>query len=251
MKSATTKKQLQIKNLHVEVEGKEILHGINLTFLPNQVHALMGPNGSGKSTLALTLMGHPKYKITKGQILLDSQDITHEKPEIRAKAGLFLSFQHLPEIEGISLFPFLRTAVNTLSEKKYSVLEFQKILQEKMSLLKMDPLFSKRYLHHGLSGGEKKRLETLQLLLLKPRYALLDEIDSGLDIDALKTVAAGIKTVQKEQKTSLIIITHYHRFLQYLKPDHVSIISKGKIVAHGDHKLAKKIEKEGFEKYAN
>ncbi len=240
-------KKLQIIDLHVEVEGKEIISGVNLTFHPQKIHALMGPNGSGKSTLALALMGHPRYKITKGKILLDGQDVTHEKPEKKAQLGLFLSFQHPPEIQGVALFPFLRTMVNNFTEKKYSVLDFQKLLLQQQALLKMDSSFSKRHLHTGLSGGEKKKVEILQLLLSNPKYALLDETDSGLDIDALKTVATGIKKVIKEQKTGIIIITHYRRFLQYLPPDEVSVLHQGKIIATGGKELARKIEKQGFE----
>ncbi len=240
-------KRLQIVDLHVEVEGKEILSGITLTFHPQKIHALMGPNGSGKSTLALALMGHPKYKITKGKILLEGQDITHEKPEKRAQLGLFLSFQHPPEISGVSFFPFLRTMVNNLTGKNHSVLDFQKLLLQQQAVLKMDASFSKRHLHAGLSGGEKKKVEVLQLLLSNPKYTLLDETDSGLDIDSLKTVAVGIKKAMKEQKTGIIIITHYQRFLQYLPPDEVSVLHQGKIIATGGKELAKKIEKNGFE----
>ncbi len=239
---------LEIKDLHVEAGGTEIIKGVSLTFNPGKIYALMGPNGSGKSTLANSLMGHPKYKITQGSIMLDGKDITAEKVNLRAKKGLFLSFQYPVEIAGLSISTFLRAAVNNMKEKKYSVLEFHAFLKEKMAQLKIDPSFSKRDLNKGFSGGEKKRLEMLQLLLLEPRYALLDETDSGLDVDAIKTVAEGIKQARSYKEMAVIIITHYNRFLEYLQPDEVSILYKGKIVAQGGHELSKQIEKEGFER---
>lgn len=239
---------LEIRDLHVEVDGKEIIKGVSLTFHPGKVHVLMGPNGSGKSTLMLAIMGHPKYKITKGEILLDGEDITHQKTEIKAKKGLFLSFQYPAEVSGVTINSFLRTAVNSRREKPYSVVEFHGLLKQKMAELKMDASFSKRDLNVGFSGGEKKRAEILQLLLLEPRYALLDETDSGLDIDAIKIVADGIKKVHQQTNMSIIMITHYNRFLDYFTPDQVSIISEGKIIAQGDATLAQQIEKEGFEK---
>ncbi|HIH10648.1 TPA: Fe-S cluster assembly ATPase SufC [Candidatus Woesearchaeota archaeon] len=240
---------LNVNNLHVSVNSTEIIHGITLEFQPGKIHALMGQNGSGKSTFAHAIMGNPKYTVTKGTITLDNNDITSAKPEIRAKAGLFLSFQHPPEIPGVSISTFLRQAVNAVQQKMYSVVEFHALLKDAMAKLKIDPSFSKRFVHEGLSGGEKKRLEVLQLLLLKPRYALLDETDSGLDVDAIKIVADGI-TLAREQspQMSIVIITHYHRFLEFLRPDAVSVMSKGKIVAQGKYDLAQKIEKEGFEK---
>lgn len=243
-------KRLDIIDLHVEVDGKEIIKGVSLTFYPGKVHALMGPNGSGKSTLAHALMGHPKYKIAKGKILLDGGDITMAKPEVRAQKGLFLSFQYPSEISGVTISNFLRTAVNNLREKKglppYSVVDFHKLLKEKMAQLKIDASFSKRYLNEGFSGGEKKRMEMLQLSMLEPRYALLDETDSGLDVDALKTVAEGIENIRKELETSIIVITHYNKFLEYLKPDEVSILYNGRIVKTGSYQLAQQIEKNGF-----
>lgn len=243
-------KRLEIIDLHVEIDGKEIIKGVSLTFYPGKVHALMGPNGSGKSTLAHAIMGHPKYKITKGKILLDEEDITNAKPEIRAQKGLFLSFQYPSEISGVTISNFLRTAVNNLREKKglpiYPVVDFHKLLKEKMAQLKIDSSFSKRYLNEGFSGGEKKRMEILQLAMLEPSYALLDETDSGLDVDAMKTVAEGVEKIRKEKETGIIVITHYTHFLEYLKPDTVSILYNGKIVKTGSYELAKKIEKEGF-----
>ncbi len=239
---------LEIQNLHVEVDGKEIIKGVSLHFIPGKVHALMGPNGSGKSTLLLAIMGHPKYKITHGKIVLDGDDITYEKPEIKAKKGLFLSFQYPAEVSGITISNFLRTAVNSKREKPYSVLEFHQLLKQKMAELKIDSSFSKRDLNVGFSGGEKKRAEILQLMLLEPRYAFLDETDSGLDIDAIKIVAEGIKKLEQETGMSIIMITHYNRFLEYFTPDQISVISEGKIIAQGGADLAQKIEREGFEK---
>lgn len=239
---------LEIKDLHVEVEGKEIIKGVSLTFNPGKVQVLMGPNGSGKSTLMLAIMGHPKYKITTGKILLDGEDITHAKPEMRAKKGLFLSFQYPAEVNGVTISNFLRTAVNSKREKPYSVVEFHGLLKQKMAKLKMDPAFSKRDLNVGFSGGEKKRAEILQLILLEPTYAFLDETDSGLDIDAIKIVAEGIKKLHQETGMSIIMITHYNRFLDYFTPDQISVISEGKIIAQGGAALARQIEQEGFEK---
>ncbi len=239
---------LEIKDLHVEVDGKEIIKGVSLAFQPGKVHVLMGPNGSGKSTLMLTIMGHPKYKITGGKILLNGEDITREKPEIRAKKGLFLSFQYPAEVNGVTISNFLRTAVNSKRKKPYSVIEFHELLKRKMIELKMDSSFSKRDLNVGFSGGEKKRAEILQLMLLEPRYAFLDETDSGLDIDAIKIVAEGIKKLEQETGMSIIMITHYNRFLEYFTPDQISVISEGKIIAQGGADLAQKIEREGFEK---
>ncbi len=239
---------LEIIDLHVEVEGKEIIKGVTLTFTPGKVQALMGPNGSGKSTLANALMGHPKYKITQGQILLDGVDLIPLKADERARRGLFLSFQYPSEIPGVAIGNFLRTAVNNLraEQDRYSVLDFHKLLKEKMAVLKIDSSFISRSLNEGFSGGEKKRMEMLQLLLLQPKYALLDETDSGLDVDAIKTVAAGITEARKQKEMCIIVITHYHRFLEYLQPDEVTILSQGRIAAQGGSELAEQIEKEGF-----
>ena len=246
-----TMKSLEIIDLHVEVGGKEIIKGVSLTFNAGKVHALMGPNGSGKSTLAHALMGHPRYKITKGKIILNGEDITAAKPEVRAQKGLFLSFQYPSEISGVTISNFLRTAVNNLREKKgspaYSVVDFHKLLKEKMAQLKMDGSFSKRYLNEGFSGGEKKKMEVLQLSMLEPTYALLDETDSGMDVDAMKTVAEGIERIRQEREMSIIVITHYSKFLEYLKPDVVSVLSGGKIIKTDGHELAKQINEQGFE----
>ena len=235
---------LEIIDLHVELDGKEIIKGINLIFHSGEIHALMGPNGSGKSTLALALMGHPNCKITQGKILLDGEDITNIKPAERARKGLFLSFQYPAEIPGVTIRNFLRTAVNNLREDKYSVVEFHNLLKEKMAELKIDYSFASRYLNDGLSGGEKKRIEILQLMMLKPKYALLDETDSGLDVDAIKIVAEGINKVKSQM--GIIVITHYNRFLEYLNPNQVSILVNGKIVKTGVFELAQQIEAEGF-----
>ena len=235
---------LEIKDLHVEVDGQEILKGISLTIEKGKIHALMGPNGSGKSTLANAVMGHPKYKIIKGQILLDGVNITEEKTDKRAKAGLFLSFQHPQEISGVRITNFLRTAVNEVKGTNHSVIDFHKMLKEKMAFLNIDSSFLKRNLNEGFSGGEKKRAEMLQMLMLDPKYAMLDETDSGLDVDAIRIVAEGINKVKDQM--GILLITHYDRFLSHLKPDQVSIINEGKIIKQGNYELADKIQKEGF-----
>jgi len=241
------KSAIEINNLHVQVESKEILKGINLTFEPGKIHVIMGPNGAGKSTLSYALMGHPKYNITQGKILLNGKDITDIPTDQRAKAGLFLSFQYPVEIPGIRLSHFLRTAVNNHREKKLSVLEFQELLKQKMDLLKMDYSFSRRYLNEGFSGGEKKRAEILQLLLLEPKYAILDETDSGLDIDAMKIVAENINLLrQNKSQMGIIIITHYKRFVELLHPDKVSILLDGRIIKEGDASLINEIDEKGF-----
>lgn len=249
----TNLKKLEIIGLHVEVEGKEILKGITITFYPGKVHALMGPNGSGKSTLANALMGHPKYKITTGKILFDGEDITSAKPEIRAQKGLFLSFQYPSEISGVTTSNFLRTAVNNLRGKKnlapYSVVDFHKLLKEKMTSLKMDHSFSKRYLNQGFSGGEKKRMEMLQLALLEPKYGILDEPDSGTDVDGLKIIAEEINKIKENKETCFLLITHYNTILKYIKPDEVIVLVKGKIVEVGNAELAELIESRGYAKY--
>lgn len=244
-------KKLEVIDLHVEVDGKEIVKGVTLTFDLGKVHVLMGPNGSGKSTLAHAIMGHPKYKITKGKILLDGNDITHHKPNLRARAGLFLSFQYPVEIAGVTVSTFIRTTVNNLREKKYSIIEFHTLLKEKMQELGMDPALSRRYLNDGFSGGEKKRTEILQLMMLQPRYAILDEPDSGTDVDALKALAEGINTVRKKSDTGIVLITHYNRILEHVKPDQVSVLINGLVVESGDMHVAEEIEHQGYKKYLN
>lgn len=236
---------LVIKDLKVSVDGEMILKGINLEVKKGEVHALMGPNGSGKSTLANTLMGNPKYKVEGGQILLDGKDITDLEVDKRARLGLFMSFQYPCEISGITIANFLRAAYNSCHEEM-SVIDFRKFLEEKMALLKMDKKFADRYLNEGFSGGEKKRAEILQMAVLSPKMAILDETDSGLDIDALKTVAAGINSLLGPDM-GVVLITHYQRLLNYIKPDHVHILVNGKIVKSGDASLAEEIEAQGYD----
>ena len=240
---------LEVKNLHVKIEDKEIVKGLNLKVDKGQVVALMGPNGSGKSTLAYALMGHPKYEITSGKILLNGKDVTKAKPDERAKKGLFLSFQYPHEISGVSVSNFLRIALNAKreasGEKPISVIDFYKFLQEKMKSLKIDKSFALRYLNEGFSGGEKKRMEILQMSVLEPKIGILDETDSGLDVDALKTVANGINDI-KGSKMGILLITHYQRILNYVTPDKVHIMMDGKIVKSDDKKLALEVEKKGY-----
>ncbi|MCB9359245.1 Fe-S cluster assembly ATPase SufC [Candidatus Woesearchaeota archaeon] len=236
---------LEIKDLHVSVEGKEILKGVSLRLENGKVHALMGPNGSGKSTLANTLMGHPKYEITEGKIVLDGEDITDLGPDERAKKGLFLSFQYPSEISGVTIPNFLRTALNSITGEKISVRDFKKLLEEKMTLLSMKKEYTDRYLNEGFSGGEKKKAEILQLLVLNPAIALLDETDSGLDIDALKVVAQGVNEFMAKDK-SVLIITHYKRILEYINPDKMFIMVEGKIKLEGKGDLVDHLEEKGY-----
>jgi Fe-S cluster assembly ATP-binding protein len=241
---------LEIKNLHVEVSGKEILKGIDLTVRQGEIHALMGPNGSGKSTLSYAIMGHPKYSITKGEILFNGKDITGMKPNERAKLGLFLSFQYPMEVAGVHLNNFLRLASQSIHGQKENkvehIIEFRRQLKEKMEMLKMDESFASRYLNDGFSGGEKKRAEILQMAMLKPKIAILDETDSGLDIDALKAVATGINTVAGQNNIGILLITHYQRILDFITPDFVHVVVDGKIVKSGRHELVSRLEKEGY-----
>lgn len=242
--------KLEIKDLHVSVDGKKIVKGLNLTVKQGEVHALMGPNGSGKSTLAFALMGHPKYKIEKGAVLLDGKNLLLLKPNERAKLGLFLGFQYPVEVSGISLSNFLRTAYNAVrgngvKDRFVSVVQFQSLLKEKMKLLKMDKSFTSRYLNEGFSGGEKKKCEILQMAVLQPKIAVLDETDSGLDIDSLKTVSNGINKLSGP-KLGVLLITHYKRILNYIKPDFVHVIIDGRIVQSGGYELAEKLEEKGY-----
>ncbi len=238
---------LEVKDLHVSVEGKEILKGVNLTLELGKVNALMGPNGSGKSTFANTLMGHPKYKVTSGTILFNGEDITNMSVNERAKKGLFLSFQYPSAVPGITIANFLRTALNARRDPndKISPKEFKEILDSNMSALQMDRKFLLRYLNDGFSGGEKKRAEILQLGVLDPTLAILDETDSGLDIDALRIVSEGVNRFMNEKK-SILVITHYKRILDYLKPDRVVILVDGKIVKEGDASLVDSLEEKGY-----
>jgi len=245
---------LEIKDLHVSREGKEILKGVNLKTGPGEVHAIMGPNGSGKSTLAYTLLAHPKYEVTKGDILLDGESILDLSPDERAKKGLFLGFQYPTEVSGVGFSHFLRTAYNSLSkalegdnrEVFITVREFQKYLKENLEKVGLSEEFLSRYLNEGFSGGEKKRAEVLQMAVLKPKISILDEPDSGLDIDALKIISNGINTFMDKSK-AIILITHYQRLLDYIKPDFVHVMQDGKIIKTGDADLAKELELKGYE----
>lgn len=238
---------LEIKDLHVSIEDREILKGLNLTLKTGQIAAIMGPNGTGKSTLSAAIMGNPNYQVTQGQILFDGQDILELATDERARLGLFLAMQYPAEIPGITNAEFIRAAMNAGKEddEKISIRQFLTKLDEKMELLGMKEEMAERYLNEGFSGGEKKRNEILQLLMLEPKFALLDEIDSGLDIDALKVVSKGINAMRGEGFGAMII-THYQRLLNYIKPDVVHIMMDGRIVMTGDADLAARLEKEGY-----
>jgi Fe-S cluster assembly ATP-binding protein len=238
----------EINDLHVSVEGREILRGVDLTIRPGEVHALMGRNGSGKSTLANALMGHPKYAITQGRVRLDGEDILGLKPDDRAKRGLFLAFQNPIAIPGVGTGNFLRAAVKaTRGGEAINALAFRKELSERMQALQMDSAFATRALNEGFSGGEKKRAEMLQLAMLKPRMAILDEPDSGLDIDAVRIVSEGINAVhQRQPDTGVLLITHYQRILNYVRPDTVHVMVKGRIVESGGEELVQELESAGY-----
>ena len=238
---------LEIKNLHVSIEEKEILKGVNLTLKTGEIHAIMGPNGTGKSTLSAAIMGNPNYEVTEGEILLDGQNILELEVDERARLGLFLAMQYPSEIPGITNAEFMRAAIIAKRDEddKISVMDFLKKLDEKMELLNMPEEMAERYLNEGFSGGEKKRNEILQLLMLEPTFAILDEIDSGLDIDALKVVARGVNEMRGENFGSLII-THYQRLLNYITPDVVHIMMDGRVVLTGNADLAKRLEAEGY-----
>ncbi len=244
--------ELVIRNLHVNVEGKEILKGLNLTLPQGEVHAIMGPNGTGKSTLAYTLMGHPKYEVTEGEVIFKGQNILELSPEERAHLGIFLAFQYPVAIPGVTLANFLRAAINAKrkaanpDDEGISVAEFRKLLMEKMRLLKMDPSFAGRYLNDGFSGGEKKRAEILQMAMLEPEIAILDETDSGLDIDALRIVYEGVNALRGPD-LGVLVITHYQRILRYIKPDKVHIMMDGRIVESGGPELAEHLEEHGYD----
>lgn len=237
---------LEVKDLYTNIEGKEILKGLNLTINKGEIHVIMGPNGAGKSTLANTLMGHPKYNIESGEILLEGEDIKELKADERAKKGLFLSFQYPEEVPGITVENFLRTAKSATTGKFIRVMQFKKELNEKMKLLKIKEEYAERYLNLGFSGGEKKKNEILQMSILEPKLAMLDETDSGLDVDAIRDVSEGVRLFAKEDN-SILIITHHNKILEYLKPDFVHILVNGKIVKTGDYSLAKEIEANGYE----
>jgi Fe-S cluster assembly ATP-binding protein len=238
--------RLEIQNLHVRTEEREILHGVDLKIERGQTHALMGPNGSGKSTLANTLMGNPSYEVTEGKILLNGEDITEADPDERARAGLFMAFQYPATIPGVSVANFLRLAVNAGREEPIKVKEFGQLLREASDVLRIDREFTSRYLNEGFSGGEKKRNEILQLAILKPEFAVLDETDSGLDIDALRIVADGVNALRGPER-GFLIITHYRRILQYVRPDFVHIMLDGRIVREGGPELADELEDKGYD----
>jgi len=243
---------LEIRNLHVSVEDQEILKGVNLTVRQGEIHALMGPNGSGKSTLANTLMGHPAYQVTGGQIIFDGKDLLEMAPDERSQAGLFLAFQYPVAIPGVTLANFLRQAINARrkaenpDDKGMPIPEFRRLLKEKMDKLEMDHSFAGRYLNDGFSGGEKKRAEILQMAALEPKIAVLDETDSGLDIDALRIVAEGVNKLVGPHLGTLVI-THYQRILNYINPEFVHIMLDGRIVQTGGAELALQLEAEGYE----
>ena len=237
---------LVIENLRVTVEDREILRGVDLTVPRGEIHALMGPNGSGKSTLAYTLLGHPKYKVTQGKALWKGQDILALTPDQRAKSGLFLAFQYPVTVPGVTLVNFLRQSLRAVRGKDVAVREFRKELQDGMKVLKMDNQFVTRYVNDGFSGGEKKRAEMLQMALLKPEMAILDETDSGLDIDALRIVAEGVNALAGPE-LGVLIITHYQRILNYIKPQHVHVLYKGRIIHRGGPELVARLEAEGYD----
>lgn len=243
--------ELEIKDLHVSIEGKKILNGVNLKIKQGELHALMGPNGSGKTSMAFVLMGHPKYVVEQGEVSLDGTDIKNLTADKRAKLGLFLGFQYPVEVPGVTLKSFLWTAYKALHENNgASFVDFNEMLNEKIELLEMDKSFITRYVNEGFSGGEKKRAEVLQLAVLKPKIAICDEIDSGTDVDALKIVANGLKKIV-EDGTGILLITHYQRILNHIQPDFVHVIIDGKIVRSGDYNLAKEVEEKGYEAVTN
>jgi Fe-S cluster assembly ATP-binding protein len=244
--------QLDIKHLKVTVEDKSILRGVDLTVESGRVHALMGPNGSGKSTLANVLLGHPKYAVTGGSVTFGGRDVLKLSPDARARLGLFLAFQYPQAIPGVTVTSFLRTALNVAREargaKPLTVMEFRRVLKEKSELLGVDEKFTERYLNDGFSGGEKKRAEILQLALLEPKLAILDETDSGLDIDALKVVSEGVNALRAANpKLGVLLITHYQRILNYVKPDVVHVMVDGRIAETGSPALVKKLETKGYD----
>ena len=250
----SSSKVLSIQGLHAAIDGKEILRGVDLTIRQGETHALMGPNGSGKSTLSYALMGHPNYEITAGSITLDGKDILELEADERAKAGLFLAFQYPTSIPGVTVANFLRHAVTNVrhpdrkeGEELISMRDFRKELRGQMDDLGMDPEFARRYLNEGFSGGEKKRAEVLQLAMLKPAFAILDETDSGLDIDAVRVVSEGVVKVAEANGTGVLVITHYQRILNYIKPQYVHILFGGRIVESGGPELVDLLEEKGYD----
>ena len=244
---------LQIKNLHVSVEteqgSKEILKGVDLTIRSGETHAIMGPNGSGKSTLAYTIAGHPKYMVTEGEISLDGENVLEMSVDERARAGLFLAMQYPVEIPGVSVSNFLRTAKTAITGEAPAIRPWITEVREAMSNLKMESDFTERNVNEGFSGGEKKRHEILQLELLKPQFAILDETDSGLDVDALRVVSEGVNRIKQTNGFGVLLITHYTRILNYIKPDYVHVFVAGKIAEEGGPELAERLEAEGYDRY--
>jgi Fe-S cluster assembly ATP-binding protein len=242
---------LQVVNLHAEIaeEGTEILRGVDLEIGEGEIHAIMGPNGSGKSTLSKVVSGHPSYEVTDGDILFRGESILDVDPAERAQSGIFLAFQYPVEIPGVSIANFMRTALNAKRGEEMDIFDFQDLLVEKMQLLEMDPTFAERSVNEGFSGGEKKRNEILQLALLEPTLAVMDETDSGLDIDALKVVSAGINKIKSQHQTDMavLLITHYQRMLNYVKPDFVHVMVDGRIIRSGGPELALELEEKGYE----
>jgi Fe-S cluster assembly ATP-binding protein len=241
--------KLEIKNLHVSIDGKEILKGVDLSVDQGEIHALMGPNGSGKSTLAYTLLGHPKYQVTQGDILVGGESILKLSSDKRARMGLFLAFQYPVAVQGVTMFSFLRAAYNAAHTKDPkeppTIFDFREAVAEKLKLLQMDDAFLTRYLNEGFSGGEKKRAEILQMAMMEPKFAILDETDSGLDIDALRIVAEGV-TKLAGPNLGVLLITHYQRILKYVKPQFVHVMYAGKVLASGGEELSRKLEEEGY-----
>jgi Fe-S cluster assembly ATP-binding protein len=239
--------QLEIRNLHVRIEEREILRGVDLTVRQGELHALMGPNGSGKSTLANTIMGHPGYEVTDGEILFNGENIVEMAPHERARLGLFLAFQYPVAIPGVSVANFLRLAINAQRETPIAMKEFGQRLGAAVDLLDVERSFTSRHLNDGFSGGEKKRAEVLQMAVLQPQIAVLDETDSGLDIDALRTVAEGVAKLHAQQGLGALIITHYQRILHYVRPEFVHILMEGRIVMEGGNELVDRLEAEGYD----
>ena len=240
---------LRISDLHAGIEGREILKGLSLEMQAGEVHAIMGPNGSGKSTLAKVLAGHPGYNVVQGIVQFRGEDLLALRPDQRSRQGVFLAFQYPHEIPGVSIFNFLRTALNARREKEIAVLEFRKLLYQKMELLEMDKEFATRFVNDGFSGGEKKRNEILQMAVLEPKLAILDETDSGLDIDALRIVANGVNRIMQGNpaKPAVLVITHYNRILDHLKPNVIHVMHDGIIVKSGGPELANHLEQKGYE----
>jgi Fe-S cluster assembly ATP-binding protein len=243
----TNQPTLSIRNLSVEVDSKLVLNGISLDIPRGEIHAIMGPNGSGKTTLSQVIMGHPKYVVTGGELLLNGEDLLALTPDKRAQLGLFLAFQYPKEIPGIKLLTFLRSIYNTRTKQRLTIMQFKKVLAEYLAALKMDEAFLERYLNAGFSGGEKKKVEMLQLALLQPDIAILDETDSGLDVDALRVVCQSVQTLKQSTDLGILLITHYNRILDYITPDYVHVLIDGKIVRSGGKEFAKEVEAKGYD----